>query len=164
LIIRILKNRHRSWQSRRILWTKDSVLFTKSGEDSIIDGIPLAEVECTEESIYRENIALGSNEADFKNSRLKRVGTILRSIQSESSEQLGISELGLSRLQIQIKTLPDGYNSGRTYYIRLPQSMINNSLSSVLTNLSKASRWTFNCPTNPLLRFAFLLLLQKQKG
>ena len=81
---------NRSWQKRRVVVTKEAIVFAFVGQDREIDRIPL-------------------NEIDF----IKEFSTF----DSSTEQQTSFRSRHHSKT-LQIATGPDGFNSGRTYYLR----------------------------------------------
>ena len=84
--------RTRTWCIRNIAWSHDLAQFCREKDGPVVDAIPLSEVELVQEM----------NDDSL-------------SLQSESK---GHAENVKNYSTFQIKTVPDGYNSGRTYYLR----------------------------------------------
>jgi hypothetical protein len=83
---------YRTWRSQRVAITADVIAFAVVGEQTLLDAIPLAEV-------------VGVESLDHKD---------LEEHQPKNSFERIID----FRLSFQIRTLPDGKNAGRKYFLR----------------------------------------------
>ena len=84
--------------------------------ESIIDFIPLHEIESIDDS--EEVNSAASRDKDMMAKLFEPFAT-----QKKSHARLSISGLGNQKSMIKIKTEPDGFNSGRTYYVRVKSDL-----------------------------------------
>ncbi len=107
----------RTWQKRRVIVTRDVIVFTKVDDDEwegpVIDAIPLSELE-----------GISSTETGNESVRIDSVhGHKKPEIELQRSGSFGSSKSRDSKKikfwhSIQIRTAIDGYNSGRTYHLQ----------------------------------------------
>jgi predicted RNA-binding protein YlxR (DUF448 family) len=128
----------RTWQIRRVVITKETLSFALLDDDSEIDFIPLSEVICVEEMC-------GVEEANADGTT-RKIGSGLNMLQkSMGSEDIDLQydEDSTSRLFVnafQIATIPDGYNSGRSYYMQADSSEVKQKVIEQLQALSQSAR------------------------
>ncbi len=138
------------WQLRRVVITKEIISFALIDEDSEIDFIPLSEVASVDEmwgvedveKINRPDRRHGSNPR-IQQSSLNMLIKKSRSFVRDSSELEEVEEESTSRLFVnafQIATIPDGYNSGRSYYLQADSSDIKQQIISQLQVLAKTAK------------------------
>jgi hypothetical protein len=90
------------WQPRRVILTNRRIVLTRIGEDSVIDSIPLYEIERV--VMHKSTVSSGDMSSIQEPAKPKGVRT----------NGLGVV-LGESRHQFDIFTFENGYNSGMTY-------------------------------------------------
>jgi hypothetical protein len=110
VIIMIWVCTNRMWQNRRVVITKDDIIFAFVGEEAQIDRIPFAEV------LYIKEMAEAATE-DFDKEENK-----------------------IFSHAMQIATRDDGYNSGRIYYLSADSQESLHELIEYLTKKAKAAR------------------------
>jgi hypothetical protein len=98
------------WQNRRVVITKDDIIFAFVGEEAQIDRIPFAEI------LYVKEMTEAATE-DFDKEENKRFSHAM-----------------------QIATRDDGYNSGRIYYLSTESHEILHELMGYLSKKAKAAR------------------------
>ena len=104
------------WKQMNIVLTSAAIFFSRPGEDILRDVIPLAEIvdvkkrhDIPGEDILRAHELEGSItlQGSSKTLRVRRMSSLMR---NEQNKALHI---------IQLRTLEDGYNSGRSYYLKV---------------------------------------------
>ncbi len=97
------------WQMRRVIWTKKKMYLTFVSEDTVFDCIPLAEIT----SIQQINETARS-ETSFL------VPFTSLSSQQPRPHPVKSADSSQTRFQhaFQLKTISDGFNSGRTYFFQ----------------------------------------------
>jgi hypothetical protein len=166
----------RSWQSRRILWTENYIVFSRADNNVLIDSIPLCEIKSVEQ--FKEALNNTNHQTEEEDSAINQFQSLLtrkksmaavpatiENIKYESNSQTtngldpqasstniipaGAQSLGgnsevftrmLHSKVMQIKTDPDGHNSGRTYYLRAKESDDVGQLITRLSSLAKSAR------------------------
>ncbi len=122
------------WQGRRIVCTESKLYFALSGEDLVRDQIPLEEI--TSVDIMRESkdledllatfggdrprASIVSNKNSRRSSAIKQRRASLIAVFSAPPHESEENPTHLSTFfkAFQIHTIPDGFNSGRTYYLQ----------------------------------------------
>jgi hypothetical protein len=114
-----------------------------------IDFIPLAEVVSIDEMYATEDVeGHGSFSRGF-NHRILKQGTNLsrerlgnskkfRGTDSDSEYENDTSRIFVNAFQI--ATMPDGYNSGRSYYLQADSSQLKQKIITLLQQLAKSAR------------------------
>jgi hypothetical protein len=155
----------RSWQSRRIIWTDSYIVFSRVDREMLIDSIPLCEIKSVEQ--WKENVRDSngqtvkddSPQTHFQNSLQKKLSFINRPVGVGSFGQKNNSaaiDLDLQPTEtvigtevpsrtlhcnvIQMKTVPEGHNSGRTYYLRTKDAEDSVKLMTALPSLVKSAK------------------------
>ena len=124
----------RAWHNRRVIASKDVIVFAKpdDGGEHVIDAIPLFEVDqiCVaqygEDSIGLDDFNQGSRKLDLEKKNANRCSNM-----SGDPNQVKF------RNSFQIRTSVDGYNSGRTYYIKATSE---EQCAEILTKLAASAR------------------------
>jgi hypothetical protein len=98
------------WQNRRVVITKDDIIFAFVGEEAQIDRIPFAEV------LYVKEMAEAATE-DFDKEETKKFSHAM-----------------------QIATREDGYNSGRIYYLSTESQEKLHEMMEYLSKKAKTAR------------------------
>jgi hypothetical protein len=116
-VLVFLKHRWcRAWHDRRVIATKDAVYFSrtdeKEGEEQVIDAIPLFEIEEIESG--HGDSSLNMDDSCQKKSDVDRRGLSM----ARHTSIVGDSNKVKFRNSFQIWTQVDGYNSGRSYYLK----------------------------------------------
>jgi hypothetical protein len=103
----------RLWERKRVVWSNSVIVLANVGQEIAIDCIPLPEV-----------------------SSIEQVNT--QQVQQTKSQSKS-ADSAQTRFQnaLQIKTLPNGYNAGRTYYL---QASSPEECQSVCSSLSLCAR------------------------
>jgi hypothetical protein len=137
----------RIWQMRRVIITRDVMSFALMDDDDEIDFIPLAEVTSVDEMCGMEDAERDRGPGDRK---LGSKGTqssfnlILQDFKSGILDGDGESNNeSTSRLFVnafQIATIPDGYNSGRSYYLQADSGDVKQQIISQLQMLAKNAK------------------------
>jgi hypothetical protein len=152
----------RSWQSRRIIWTENFIMFSRAENDVLIDSIPLSEVKSVDR--FQEALNTANHHAeeeeippnqnqDFPISNSKKLMAGFEKTDGSSpatafemlpGQWAGADTEMVARGPItkvmQIKTDRDGHNSGRTYYIRANESDDFGLMITRLSRLAKSAR------------------------
>jgi hypothetical protein len=105
---------HRAWQRRRFVYTRDSISFAHIGDDKVLDKIPLNEVVAVERVLSSANRALAPSLLALENA------------------------VDFSR-SFQIRTIPNGYNAGRKYFLQAERDEICSDLVSTLHNFVRSA-------------------------
>ena len=92
------------WQKRRLVCTKSKLYIALLGEDLVRDSIPLSEVSSIE--IMRD-----SSHAPIQTKKSLRDSFLSKALEREES-MMAVSAF-------QIRTVADGFNSGRIYYFQV---------------------------------------------
>jgi hypothetical protein len=103
------------WNTRKVVWSHDLVQFYRQKDGAVVDAIPLSEVELVQEM---NDDAL--------------------SVQTESERKSETSKKKYHTFQI--KTVFDGYNSGRSYYLRTKPDAESSRIVPHLRDSSEAAR------------------------
>eukprot|EP00292_Cryptomonas_paramecium_P008747 CAMPEP_0113714766 /NCGR_PEP_ID=MMETSP0038_2-20120614/32824_1 /TAXON_ID=2898 /ORGANISM="Cryptomonas paramecium" /LENGTH=283 /DNA_ID=CAMNT_0000641829 /DNA_START=125 /DNA_END=972 /DNA_ORIENTATION=- /assembly_acc=CAM_ASM_000170 len=106
------------WRRRRVMYTKEVLVFTKCGvgdESVVFDAVPFFEIEsCTPINVTESTSTEASSDHPDSKSLLKR-----RACDYLPPDRiLDASTVEAMVNAIEIKTIFDGYNSGRVYYIQ----------------------------------------------
>jgi predicted RNA-binding protein YlxR (DUF448 family) len=112
--------------------------FALLDDDSEIDFIPLSEVICVEEMCGVED----ANADGLTRKSCSGLNMLHKSLGSEDIE-LQFDDDSTSRLFVnafQIATIPDGYNSGRSYYLQADSSDVKQKVIEQLQALSQSAR------------------------
>jgi hypothetical protein len=109
------------WQRRLILWTQDSMYVAR--DDVLIDTVPLHEIMSVEEMHDEVETSRNPQSAHVKPSPTEKLLPISESapyrIQSSEKESQKKNAAKSSRQSIlQVKTVLDGFNLGRIYYLK----------------------------------------------
>ena len=106
------------WQTRRVIYTREIVAFAYAGDDIMIDSILLTEVESV------RVMERGEQELDFS-----------------SRQQTRKDEDGPYTNALVIKTLPDGHNTGRSYYLRATSLELCKEVAAILHRAAKKAKF-----------------------
>ncbi len=106
----------RTWLSRRLVLTRDTIAFAQPDDDIMIDYIPLAEVE-----------AIRIMETHDENLDFIKASSVDSKSQSRGSPDC---------CSMLIKTSPDGQNGGRDYYLRADTA---ETCKAIVCTLEKAA-------------------------
>jgi hypothetical protein len=110
--------RCRAWHDRRISATKDAIFFSrvgeKEGEEQVIDAIPLFEIE---EIGPGNGENLGGADDGYSSQKKSEVDKKGHSAPRQSTMVADSTKVKF-RNSFQIRTQLDGYNSGRSYYLK----------------------------------------------
>jgi hypothetical protein len=133
----------RTWQSRKILWTKEILYFFRARENIPIDLIPLHEilsVSAMRDAAHKEH---DHNSQEHEHTPPDEIWTwrkmvIEKSNESDAGELADDMNPVLSQYEalLQVKTVQQGFNSGRTYYIHADSE---HHREQVVQELTKAS-------------------------
>jgi hypothetical protein len=113
----------RSWDRRRIVYTKKIIAFSNVNNDAVIDVIPLHEVAGIRDT--------------------SRINAILADDTSEVNGSAGSNDdstANSSKNVVEIETSPAGYNSGRMYQIKAKSAQHFRNIFDDLTKLSTKAR------------------------
>jgi hypothetical protein len=152
---------NRTWQIRRVKWTVDMLLFSRVKETDVVDCIPMHEVLCVSEmhdsahgspstslydASYDTSGLMSDHERDLEENNVETSVTVAVSsfsdrIQSTAAQKFLQRKTVQGQVNtLQIKTIPDGYNSGRTYYLRAQSESTCRKITSALNKLCTAAR------------------------
>ena len=100
----------RLWQTRRVVWSKTLLAFANVDEDSAFDAIPLAEVVSVQQI----------NEPPRDDGAAAPTAVVPSAAAQAASRHPKSADSAQTRFRhaLQLKTVPDGFNSGRTYYLQ----------------------------------------------
>ena len=122
-----------SWISRNILWTKDLLYFSRTSDSTAVDMIPLHEIQ----SVQAMSAFHGDNQSESKKFDFTR--PIIRGSFRKLSSEKTDSNANLSHYEslIQIQTITNGFNFGRTYYIYVTAEHDRKKMVDDLLSISK---------------------------
>eukprot|EP00291_Cryptomonas_curvata_P012215 CAMPEP_0172202658 /NCGR_PEP_ID=MMETSP1050-20130122/30796_1 /TAXON_ID=233186 /ORGANISM="Cryptomonas curvata, Strain CCAP979/52" /LENGTH=244 /DNA_ID=CAMNT_0012880677 /DNA_START=80 /DNA_END=810 /DNA_ORIENTATION=- len=132
-----------TWQSRQMVWTKALIYFIRTADKAVVDTIPLNEivsVASINKNLKRKRtLSMISISSSIENTSVQEPGKIQKD--SESSSILGKLQRAPSSdpsdAIIQIKTIPEGFNSGRTYHLQADSEEQGSAIASQLEKISK---------------------------
>jgi hypothetical protein len=111
-----------AWNIRRVVWTKSKISFARVGEDLTVDSIPLDQVfmdsKCGARPVQVMVHGIDSSSAllveGLGNASAKRL--------SDTTEKsiAACPRSDASQAFLKIHTIPNGFNSGRPYFLRFP--------------------------------------------
>ena len=152
---------YRSWQRRKVVWTKEILAFSQEDKNTLLDSIPLPEISSVEEVGVPSNAHSRNKIASWKStslggkatSLLSRLGSGVKMLRGESNLPDANShhdgaETGSQHSRSNnkflnaflIKTIPGGYNSGREYHFRAESLEQNHVLVPALRAAAAAAR------------------------
>lgn len=111
----------RSWDKRRIVFTKKIIAFANVNDDGVLDIVPLHEVKHVRDTSLQNEI-MAEDDSQFDGS-------------SEND-----NDDTVKKNVFEIETIPEGYNSGRVYQIQAASAHDFRTLLNSLTNLSNTAR------------------------
>ena len=113
---------------RRVVWTKKMIYLTFVREDTVFDSIPLAEIA----SIQQIN----------EPARNESSTVSLLSTQQPRQSAAKSADSSQTRFQyaLQLKTIPDGFNSGRTYNLQAASDEQCRTVCESILRLSRRAR------------------------
>ena len=127
------------WQDRRVAYSKTRLLFTLIGDDDMIrDQIPLHEIKKIEIMSRATDIDLDTRARQNDDERHQSVSS-MGSNHIVSSRTSGDRDDACPKV-IQIETIPDGYNSGRVYYLKTESTECCESIVEELRSYAKAAK------------------------
>jgi hypothetical protein len=129
----------RTWQIRRVVVTKQTLSFALRDDDIERDYIPLSEVSRVEQMRGAEESE--PNKLSQKSSRGLQI--LQKSHSADSQEIERLDKDSTSRLFVnafQIATIPDGHNSGRSYYLQAESSEVKRKIIKQLQLLTESAR------------------------
>jgi hypothetical protein len=118
-----------------MIFTRDIVAFAHMDEDTLVDAIPSSEI--TGIFDMSQNVVPSRNGSARLNRKEQTVETISH---IDVAEHLGFGQMNTSTNILQIQTMVDGYNSGRTYHLRTSSQEECTSLVDALSKKSKLAR------------------------
>jgi hypothetical protein len=98
----------RAWSTRKVVWSRDLIQFARisDGNEEVVDAIPMSEIDMV--MSMREGRSIRTKESSMHASTTSKQLTSVSSSRGDDNHHI-----------LQIKTTADGYNSGRTYYLRV---------------------------------------------
>ena len=124
---------HRSWQARNMVWTKRFIFFSRTGEKVTIDTVPLHEILSLTSDHRRKRL----NSALSLSAGSERIMSSPKIRSSHSSLRNVLANSPL----FQIKTIPDGFNSGRTYSLQCEsEEQLHNIMDLLEKNIHDAKK------------------------
>jgi hypothetical protein len=132
----------RLWQARRVVVTKDVISFALIDDDSEIDFVPLAEVTSVEEMHGMEDVESNQVPRRLRDLKFSPSSTMLMGsgLIEGNVEQRAENTSQLFVNAFQISTIPDGYNSGRSYYLQADSSHLKQHAIAQLRSLASSAR------------------------
>ena len=123
-----------TWNMRRVVWTKSKIAFARVGEEMMIDAIPLDQVDTVQVMAHEfdSSSAVVGVHSDAK--RSENTGNTIA-----ACSRLNASLNGAPKF-LKIHTVPDGFNSGRPYFLRSPDEERCHEVASELKQLAEAER------------------------
>jgi hypothetical protein len=119
----------RTWQSRRVIYSKETLFFSPIGDDVVVDVVPIVEIVEINKVIENENRNLnGGSQTDL---------IVEKKIHKDSQNSKVAT---LSQCRFQIITDPDGYNSGRKYVLQASSDEVCTATIKELTTLAKIEK------------------------
>lgn len=118
---------------RRVVWTKKKIYLTFVSEDSVFDSIPLAEIASIQqinETPRSESAMTGS----FTSAQPLTQQPRQTPVKSADSSQTRFQHA------FQLKTIPDGFNSGRTYNLQAASDEQCRTVCESILRLSRRAR------------------------
>jgi hypothetical protein len=100
----------RSWKPRMIAWSNRVVKFSRIGEAVAIDSIPLHEIVLVSKMNHDDINMLDSRSMDSRFPAYIYPRSWIPHTNAVRASQFEVL--------LQIKTIPEGFNSGRTYYLK----------------------------------------------
>jgi hypothetical protein len=123
-----------TWNMRRVVWTKSKIAFARVGEEMMMDAIPLDQVRSVQIIVHEfdsSSAVLGIH-CDAK--RLESTENPIAACQRLDASQTAATKC------IKIQTVPDGFNSGRPYFLRFPDEERCHHVALELNQLAVAER------------------------
>jgi hypothetical protein len=109
-----------SWQPRRMVFTKNTLAFSRANDDEVVDVVKLHEVQCIKDNFAQDGyMNLASGNEDSKISATKNE---------------------FAKKSFQIETTEEGYNAGRIYVIQMKSEKDFGAVVEDLTRLHKIAR------------------------
>ena len=145
----------RNWQIRRVRWTSTAIQFCRAGQSQLFDLIPMHEILSVVEmcdnlssspwssSCEQDGRCSSKNRDSISKLRLQEDGLPIEKVSSDGEQtQKSIPRKFASRQvnTLQIKTIDDGYNSGRVYYLRAKTNGDCQEIIASLKRLASAAR------------------------
>jgi hypothetical protein len=184
---------NRTWQRRRVVWTKDLIAFARVDQDILVDKIPLTEIVLVRNMAANAQNVLARRKSSFprrgsvnhaghhsqSTHGLAEAGNEKSFISPASAGKTGVESQGSLSEQpqrhkfsltgpvpaealsssfnnseeisaalegrgyvntLQIQTIPDGFNSGRTYYMRAATESMCWSIVDELSEVSQRAK------------------------
>ena len=137
---------NRIWQSRKIIWTRET--FYVSRGETLVDTIPLNEIldvtEMNEESVSPKNLAAGSTRTLRSHTSASIFSERILLDKSDSKDSMDRDSRkgakGHRSGMLQIKTVPDGFNFGRSYYFKVSADCSSREIVGNLSRSAKSAR------------------------
>jgi hypothetical protein len=125
---------NRVWQNRLIAWT-DTILYVARGEQ-LIDTIPLHEIDTVKEMNEEVNSSSTINKKSALNSSSFEEKASPTSFSDPMGDEKKKTIFKGRSILLHIKTISDGFNAGRSYYLKA----IVNASDSITVKISAAAR------------------------
>ncbi len=135
-----LTYQYRAWHDRRVSATKDAIYFSrineKEGEEQVIDAIPLFEIEEIGPGQGENQSGADDVCPSQKRSEVDKKGHST----ARQSNMVADSTKVKFRNSFQIRTQVDGYNSGRSYYLKAASAEECTEVMDKLKALAKTAK------------------------
>ena len=119
------------------MYSKDIVYFAPIGDDTVIDMIPIVEILAVKDDEEDDALKYTGELRKEKNSTLPDQSSFLRKKTYRIDKNEGAQKTANS---LSIFTHPEGYNSGRKYFLQASSPDIRNEMVKELNHLSKVAR------------------------
>ena len=122
--------------------TKDVISFALIDDDDEIDFVPLAEVGSVEEMHGMEDLESSQGSRRFRDMKFSQSSIISpgSAVFDGNADQRAENTSQLFVNAFQIFTVPDGYNSGRSYYLQAESSDLEHNVITQLRTLAISAR------------------------
>ena len=130
---------------RRVACTKSKLHFILPGDDLIRDSIPLEEISAIE--VMGGPNSHGNRSNGYK---LRRVNNDHHARRSSTENSIAFAEIDndtpvcMSLNAFQIRTVPDGFNSGRVYYLQAESREVGEEIIEKLRKLTSNAKTKAN--------------------
>jgi hypothetical protein len=128
---------YRIWKGRTVLWTHDTLYFAHG--EVMVDSIPLHEImsieEMNEDLELSQSLQSPSIRPFISISTLERKNSTLDQGKDKTADTEQKKLTGHRKCIIQLKTVPEGFNLGRIYYLK---ANVDTPDRLIITHLSEA--------------------------
>ena len=122
-----------TWNMRRVVWTKSKIAFARVGEEMMMDAIPLDQVDSIQAMVhgFDSSSAVLESYSDVKRENSENPIAACPRWNAPHNKATKF---------VRIHTVPDGFNSGRPYFLRFPDEERCHQVAHDLTQLADAER------------------------